>query len=90
MDKSFERNVLIERADEIVAAYLRILCGRVPFVAVRVRIVHDIHPMPGPTFAELWTIEESLHVTLVRARRFIGNKARHIFLLWREARERKT
>ena len=44
-------NVLVERADQVVAVLIRVGDRRVAFGAVGVRVAHDVHPVPSPAFA---------------------------------------
>lgn len=55
-----EADVVIEGADEVVAVFVRAFGGIVPFVAIRVRVAHDVHPVAGEVFAEVGAGEERL------------------------------
>ena len=47
----------VERADEVVTIPPCIFGGHIPFVAMCVRVMNNIHPVPRPTFAKVRAIE---------------------------------
>ena len=86
-DELFERHVGVEGADEVVAVAPGVLRRRVPLVAVGVRVMHDIHPVPRPALAEVRAGEECVHERLKRARRLVRRKLLHVLRLGRQTGE---
>ena len=52
-DELIVRHVVIEGADQIIAITPGVMDLVVPFVAVRLGEADDVHPVPGPAFAEM-------------------------------------
>ena len=52
-DKLIVRNIRVERADQVVAIPPGAFGRDVPFIAVRIAIANDVHPVPGPMLAEV-------------------------------------
>ena len=61
------RLVVVERLDEPVAVRPGVFADGILVVAVRLRIVGDVHPVPGPAFAVARTREQSVDQPLGRA-----------------------
>ena len=67
-DQPIVGHVGIEGPDEVVAIPPGVLRGDVPLVAVRVGVVHHVHPMTGPVFAEVRAGKEMVNEPFVRLR----------------------
>ncbi len=77
--------VFIERADQIVAIRPRIRARAILIVAVRLRKVGHVHPMPRPTLAIARTGEQPIDLALVPARAGVRYIGRHLFRRRRQA-----
>ena len=67
-DQPIVGHIGIEGPHEVVAIPPGVLRGDVPLVAVRVGVVHHVHPMAGPVFAEVWAGQEMVDEPFVGVR----------------------
>ena len=65
-DELMEADIVVERADQIVAVLPRPLGRVVPFVAVGVGIADHVHPVPGDSLAEMRRLEKFIDKRLQR------------------------
>ena len=74
LQKTVVRFVGIEGTNDVVAVGPRIRSELVALKAVRIRIVGDVQPMPGKTFAEMRRGEQAIDELFVRLGIGIANK----------------
>ena len=82
------RHVLVEGADQVVAVLKGVRDRRVTLRAVRVRIAHEVHPVPRPALAIARRGEEPVDDALEGALPLVQKEGCELLCRRREARER--
>ena len=82
------RHVLVEGADQIVPVLKGVRDARVTLRAVRVRVAHEIHPVPRPALAIARRGEEPVDDALEGALPLVQKEGRELLRRRREACER--
>ena len=77
----------VERADDVIAIGPGIRAGLVLVVAVRVAVVDDVEPVPGPAFAIARRGQQPVDEFFIGRRIGIGDEGIHFFGRRRQARQ---
>ena len=80
----------VESTDQVVTIPPRILSRHIPLIAVRVRVMDDVHPVPRPSLAEVRTVQQRRHQFVISLRRIVGRESLDQFWFRRKSRQRKT
>ena len=82
-------NILVEGPDEVVPIVEGIGDEKVGFMTARFGVVHQVHPMPGPAFAETGRGQKSIHLPGMGCRSFVVDEPLELLGRGRQARQGK-
>ena len=86
-DELVVRHAVVQRADDVVAILPGVRNDRLPLMPARLRVAHEVQPVPRPALAEMRRRQQAIHDLRERLRRSVLEKRLDLRGLRRQANQ---